>query len=141
MNSYADMYLNFKDNQEWLSKKFENMTYEDFENFVGYCLKQLGFASDESNGAEFFRVKGLLLALARKEHEISCFMDGIDDERRAGSLKCATSYYELAKGFYPKEEQSQVEAAWEYSKEYGRRFGYPSVVAELLAPHRLFRED
>ena len=41
-------------------------------------------------------MKGLILAMARKELEIAYYMDGLTDEQRAVSTKLANANYELA---------------------------------------------
>ena len=98
---YAELYLKFQDNQEWLAGRFSEMTFSEYRAFINYCFEQIDAAAAIRDGTEFRRVKGLLLAAARKELEIVCFMNGLSDEQRTVSAQVATSYYELAKGFYP----------------------------------------
>jgi hypothetical protein len=136
----ADIYSNFEDRQQWFTELFESMTHAEYIDFVGYCFKELDLAADAKDGGEFRRVKGLILALARKDLEVAYFMDGLTEAQRATALKAATSYYELAKRFYPADAVPAVEAAWAESLDYASRFGWPSVAFDILAPRRVFRD-
>ncbi len=57
-------------------------------------------------------MRGLILAIAREELEVAHFMDGLTDEQRSAGLGAATSYFELAKSFYPADAVPAGEAAW-----------------------------
>lgn len=140
IDRYADIYLNFQDRQQWFATTFAGMTLTEYSGFVDYCFKQLDLAAETKDGAEFWRVKGLILAMARKYFETAYFMDGLTDDQRAASRKAAVSYYELAKGFYSAEAVPGVEAAWAASLDHAARFGWPSVVFDIQAPHRVFRD-
>lgn len=137
---YAEIYLNFPDRQQWFADLFLNMTHSEYLDFKEYCFKQLDLAAEAKDGAEFRRVKGLIMAFASKNLEAAHFMDGLTDEQRASSLQAATAYYELAKGFYPAETVPAVEAAWAASLDRANRFGWPSVVFDVLAPHHVFKD-
>lgn len=141
VDRYADLYLNFPDRQEWFAQLFVSMTFTEYREFVDYCFKELDLADEAKDGAEFRRVKGLILALARKELEIARFMDGLPDEYRVGCLETATAYYELAKGFYPADKVPAVEAAWAASLDDAARFGWPSAVFDIMAPHQVFKDE
>lgn len=117
------------------------MTFTEFSDFVDYCFKEFDLAAEAQDGAEFRRVKGLILALARKKLEIAHFMNGLKDKQRAATLETATAYYELAKGFYTADAVPTVEAAWAASLEEASRFGWPSVIFDIQAPHRVFKDD
>ena len=80
-------------------------------------------------------MKGLILAFARKSLEMAHFMDGLTDEQRAVSLEVATDYYELAKCFYPADVVPKLEAAWAADLDHAARFGWPSPVFDIMAPH------
>jgi hypothetical protein len=138
---YVDIYLSFQDRQQWLAELFASMTFKEFCDFVDYCFKELDLAAEAKDGVEFRRVKGLILSLTRKNLEIAHFMDRLTDEQRAASLNAATSYYELAEGFYTAGAVPAVEAAWAASLENAARFGWPSAVFYVMAPHRVFRDD
>ena len=139
IDRYADLYLNFQDRQEWLAELFAEMTFAEFQEFVDYCFQELDSASEAKEGAEFYRVKGLILALGRKKLEIGYFMDGLTDEERVALLNSATSYYNLARGFYPTDKVPALELAWAAELDYCIRFGWPSAAFSVTAPHRVFR--
>jgi hypothetical protein len=138
---YADIYLNFQDRQEWFAELFAGMTLTEFHDFVDYCFKELDLAAEAKDGAEFGRVKGLIIALARKELEVAHFMDGQTDEQREASRNTATAYYELAKGFYAADKVHAVEAAWSAALDNAAHFGWPSPVFDVLALHQVFKDD
>jgi hypothetical protein len=137
---WADIYINFRDSQQWLAELFASMTHAEYMNFVEYCFKELDLAAEVNDGAEFRRVKGLILALARKELEIARFMDGQTDRQREAALKAATSKYELAKRFCPADSVPAVEAAWAAELDRAARFGWPSVIFDCLPPQRVFKD-
>jgi hypothetical protein len=138
---YADLYAAFEDRQEWLAQTLTTMTRDEYFAFVEFCLSRLDLMFEAKDAAEASRVKGLWLAIARKELELSDFEDGMTLEQRLASRQAATSYYELAKGFYLPEQQEAVEAAWLSAVDRGERFGYRSgAVFEIMAPHSVFRE-
>jgi hypothetical protein len=91
-------------------------------------------------GHELVRIRGLILALARKTLEQGRFMSGLSVEQREVSLKCATAYYKLARGFYSGDALRRVEAAWTVSIEHGEICGWPTVIFEILAPQKIFRD-
>jgi hypothetical protein len=136
---YAMIYLNFEDHQARLDDMLSNMRFIEYREFVEYCFKELDFAAEAKDGGEFRRVRGLILAIARKQLEISKFMDGLTDSQRASAWQCAVSYYELAKGFYDADKVPALEAAWAASIDHCERFGWPSVVFDVLAPHKIFK--
>ncbi len=137
---YADVYLNYPDRQQWLADTFASMTFAEYQGFLDYCFEEINLAAAAKDGAELWRVRGLLMALARKNLEVAHFMDGLTDEQRTASLHLATSNYELAKRFYPEDTVPAVEAAWAASLDEAARFGWPSAVFYMLAPHRVFRD-
>lgn len=141
IDRYSDIYLNFQDRQQWLADTFADMTFEDYMAFVDYCFEQLDFAAERKDGEEFRRVKGLMFAFARKHLETAHFMDGLTDDQRAWSRRAAITYYELAKSFYSAGDVSSVETAWATSLDCADRFGWPSVVFDLLAPHHIFKDE
>lgn len=65
-------------------------------------------------------------------------MDGLTEEQRAAALKTAKAYYELAKDLYPASAVPAVEAAWAASLDWAARFGWSTVVFDILAPRRVF---
>jgi hypothetical protein len=138
---YADLYLHFVDNQQWLSESFASMTMTEYHGFVRYVFEELNFAGESKEGGEFLRVKGLILAMARQELDTAHFVHGLTDEQRESSRRCATAYYDLAKGFYPADQTTAVEAAWASSLDRCARFGWPSSVFEVLEPRQVFRES
>ncbi len=135
----AELYLNFQDQQQWLEAAFAGMTYKEYLGFVDYVFEELDLAAETNNGAEFRRVKGLILALARKHLEAAHFMDELTDEMRVSLHKVAISYCEFARGLYPAEAAPGVAAAWAASEEYAEKYGWPSAVFRILAPHNVFR--
>lgn len=137
---YAEIYLNFQDRQAWFEDLFSKMTIYEYFEFIDYFFHELNFAKEEKNILEFQRTKGLMLALARKELEISYFMDDITQEQRIASMNSAKNFYNMAKDFYPKEDIPILEKAWKYSLDHAAQFGYPSPLFDLLAPHRVFAE-
>jgi hypothetical protein len=142
---YAEIFEDFHDNQEWLSQLFGTMARQEFHDFIDFCLERLNHDYETKSGpesfAEYRRVKGLLFAIARKELELSDFGDGLTIEQRLSTKAAATSYHELAKGFYAPHQQDAVDAAWQASLDRGEKFGYRSgPVFEILAPHHVFRD-
>jgi hypothetical protein len=69
---YADIYSGFKDKQEYLRQLFQKMTFEEYHEFVDFCFEQLEPAYEAKNTAEFIRVKGLLMAIARMDMVPRC---------------------------------------------------------------------
>ena len=112
----------------------------EYNAFVTYCFDQFDRAAEAGDSGEFDRVKGLILALARKDIEVAYLMEGLPVERRIALIKAATSYYELAKGFYPERIVPAIESAWAAILDYAARFGYTSSVFTVLPPHHLFRD-
>jgi hypothetical protein len=137
---YADLYLNFVDNQDWLSQTFASMTMAEYHAFVTYFFEELNFAGEAKEGGEFQRVKGLILAMARKDLEVAHFSQGLTDEQRESSRRAATAYYELAKGFYSPDRVVAVEEAWATSLDHCARFGWPSAAFDLLDPRPIFKD-
>jgi hypothetical protein len=130
----------FEEKQESLTQLFTEMRRTEFLTFVGFCFSRLHRVNKEKNPLEFIRVRGLLLAIARKELEISDFEDDITPDQRTAYRNTATLYYELAKGCYPPDQQDAVEAAWRAAMSYGERFGYrKKIIFDIFAPHRVFR--
>ena len=138
--AYADLYLGFIDNQTWLADTFGNMSLPEFIGFTVYVFEELDLADKSNEVGELQRVKGLLLAMARKELELARFHRGLTDQQRHSALKTAAAYYELAKGYYPLEARPAIEAAWTASTDKGEAFGWPSAVFHLLETRSVFRE-
>ena len=134
------LYLNFEDRQEWLSGQLGAMTYAEFGSFVAYVFDQLDQAHDTQNVGEFTRIRGLMLALARKDFEAGHFMDGLEEVSRLQHIQRAEAYYALAQGFYPEAEHPDLDAAWNSSAAHARDFGFQAPgVYESQAPHQVFR--
>jgi hypothetical protein len=138
--AYATLYLRFLDNQAWLSDRLENMSLPDFIGFTVYVFDQLELAGKSNEVAEFKRVKGLILAMARKELEMARFQAGLSEQQRRIALRTATAYFELAKGFYTAEARPAIDAAWAATIEKGETFGWPSAVFDILEPRYVFRK-
>ena len=136
----VDLYLSFVGQQDWLNETLTNMTFAEFNSFVDYMMAEINLYAESKEGAEFFRVKGLILAVARKMLEMGRFAHGITDQQREVSIRTATTFYELAKGFYRPEDVSAVEAAWAGSLDYCSKFGWPSPVFLALAPRQIFKD-
>jgi hypothetical protein len=79
---WANIYLNFRDSQQWLAELLASMTHAEYMSFVEYCFGELDLAAEAKDGAEFRRVKGLIMALARKQLEVARFMDGLTDRQK-----------------------------------------------------------
>lgn len=137
---FFSIYFCFEDRQAWFDETFRGMNADAFRRLVDYSFEQLEEAFQLNNAGEFRRVQGLLLAFARKELEIACFSDFMLQHQRDATFKLAISYYEMAKGHYSSNDQAKVEEAWQSSLAHARDFGYPSVVAEILAPHHIFKD-
>jgi hypothetical protein len=117
------------------------MKHAEFRGFVDYCYKELDFADEAKDLQEFRRVKGLFLAIARKLMETAHFMDGLTDEQRQSAHRAAENTYEFAKGFFPTDAVPTIEAAWAATLDYASRFGWPTVVFDILAPHSVFKDQ
>ena len=64
--NFEDFYANFLDKQEWLSCKFENMTHNEFKDFNDFIVQKTDLLVEDKDWNEFFRIKGLILAVAKK---------------------------------------------------------------------------
>ena len=137
---YADIYRNFQDKQQWLDDLFQSMTFWEYRCFTNYLWEETALADEGVDDAELRRVKGLLLALARKELEVAHFMYGLTDDQREVSLRAAKSTYELAKGLYSPDVQPAVEGLWNELLRHASRYGWPSVAFEIMRPQPIFRE-
>jgi hypothetical protein len=139
---YANIYLNFPDNQQWLADTLADMTHEEYLGFVEYVFTELGFAEEAKERSEFQRVISLMLALARKELEIGHFMAGLSDEYRESCIKCAKSYYDMAKNFCSQDMILRIETAWVASLDHAARYGWPSPIFSMIeGSHRVFKDD
>jgi hypothetical protein len=139
---YANIYLNFPDNQQWLADTLADMTHEEYLGFVDYVFAELGFAAEAKEGSEFQRIASLILALARKELEIGHFMAGLSDEYRESCIKCAKSFYEMAKKFCSQDMLLPIETAWAASLDHAALYGWPSTIfLTIEGSHRVFRDD
>ena len=136
---FERLYFHYEDRQAVLYDTFTSMSFEEFNNFIDYCFQRMDIASEERNGGEFHRIKGLLIAVARKQLEIGYFMDGLSQEARDTALKSAHAIYVLAHGFYGPDQRASLDEAWASSIDTGNRFGYSTTTAEILAPHTVFR--
>lgn len=137
-DSYAELYLNFEDRQEYFDSIFKNMTHAEFRGFVDYSYNEVGRVDELQ---EFRRVRGLFLAIARKLMETAHFMDGLTDEHRQSARLAAESTYEFAKGLFPTDAVPAVEAAWAATLNHASRFGWPTAIFEIFAPHSVFRNQ
>lgn len=127
--AYADLYLNFEDRQQWLQERLTRFSFSEYRAFVDYVFEQLDPAFEAGQSAEFVRVKGLLLAIARKKFEVAHFMAGLTGEQRETCQRTAQAYFELARGFYPDNVKPAVDAAWAESQDHAARFGAVSAPA------------
>jgi hypothetical protein len=138
---YAAIYSDFEDKSQWLASMFARMTRKEFAACVEFSFTQLDSAAEAEDIIEFSRVKGLLLAIAHKKLQSSYFEDDLTVEQRVVSRNIATSYYELAKAFYPLDQQEAIEEAWLSSLDYGEQCGYRRrVIFTLLSSHMVFRD-
>ena len=139
---YAWIYEDFRDKQSWLSDAFKRMTFEEFLDFAGFCFAQFDAAVQNEKTAATVSRKGLIVGIARKTLEAAPFLSKIDEVRRDSLTVCATSYFELARGFYDEEAKQNLDAAWAASLKEADTSGFKAIGAfEMLQPHRIFRES
>ena len=133
------LYYGFEDRQKWFSDRFTEMTFSEYRGFVAFCLDEIDATAEVDSKKELKRVKGLLLALAWRELQISAFMWGLTAEQRKYFADAASTYYELAKTFYPAHAVPAVEAAWKLNLDYVADFGWPLGESGILPEKKLFR--
>jgi hypothetical protein len=137
--TFEDLYRDFEDRQAWLEEVLTDMSFAEFDGLVTFIFERLDVAAAENDGIEFNRVKGLLLAVARKQLEAANSLDTtISVPHRESLMKAADSMFVCAKGFYPPTSQPAVQAAWDASLDGAAHFGYRAAgVFEVMARDRL----
>ena len=139
-DAFADLYLHFEDRQAWLNERLSAMTFTEYLAFVDYVFSETDFAAEAKDGREFFRVKGLLLAIARKELEVGHFLAWPTAEQRASSQRAAQTYFDLAKGFYPEAMRPALDAGWAASQEHAATYGASSPLFGIVTQDAVFRD-
>jgi hypothetical protein len=134
---YTHIYLNFPNSQAYFECLFGTMTFQEFHGFLDYCMAEFQAA----DAAEYRRVRVLIIALARKLLETAYFSDGLPEERRQDTSALAEALFKVAKGFYPPDKISAVETAWATEVDYMKKWGWPTLAYEALAPHHVFKGD
>lgn len=139
---FEDLYENFVDDQKLLHETFTNMTEREFHEFLGYVISRHVRESREiTDLGRLCLNRALILAMASKLLEFAHFESRLSDDERIHSRRLAITTFEVAKRLYPPDLVPAVEKAWAASLEEADRFGWPSVVFDILAGGRkIFRD-